>query len=120
MFACGCECVCVVPGLVSVVRVLQFPQSHLYNIDLFNEMNPSSNDPTYLHSISSAVYSALKAADDKAVWVMQGWLFANNPEFWGDAQIKAFLSGVPPESMLMYEGLMGFLERVCLYVWDLL
>ncbi len=82
--------------LLHVAPQLPF-NSHLYNIDLYNEMNPSSNDPAYLKSISSAVYGALKAADADAVWVMQGWLFANNPDFWGDEQIRAFLSGVPSE-----------------------
>ncbi len=40
----------------------------------YNEMNPSSNDPAYLHSVSSAVYAALSAADADAVWVMQGYV----------------------------------------------
>jgi hypothetical protein len=42
-----------------------------YSIDLYNEMNPSSNDPAYLHSVSSAVYASLSAADEDAIWVMQ-------------------------------------------------
>ena len=58
---------CLNPSLTLHVRAI----SAQYSIDLYNEMNPSSNDPAYLHSVSSAVYAALQSADPDAVWVMQ-------------------------------------------------
>jgi len=45
--------------------------SHIYNIDTYNEVNPSSNDPNYLNSAGAAVYNSLIAADPDAVWLMQ-------------------------------------------------
>ena len=39
--------------------------------DTFNEMPPSSSDPTYLASAAKAVYSSMTLADPEAIWLMQ-------------------------------------------------
>lgn len=54
----------------------------------FNEMRPSSSDPSYLSAISAAVYSAMAAADPGCVWIMQAWLFFSDSGFWQPPQIK--------------------------------
>eukprot|EP00898_Chlorokybus_atmophyticus_P008383 jgi/Chlat1/8546/Chrsp82S07976 len=77
--------------------------SHYYQIDLFNELKPRSRDPEYIRNISRSVYKALIAADPQAIWVMQGWFFAYDPDTWGDEQVLAFLSGVPTGRLLVLD-----------------
>jgi len=79
---------------------------HLYNCDTFNENKPISSDPTYLKSISSAVFLSMRAADPLATWIMQDWLFldTNTPGgFWTPPAIAAFLSGVPDDGMIVLD-----------------
>ena len=76
---------------------------HLYNCDLYNEMSPPSNSTAYLGDVSRGVYAAMVAADETAVWVMQGWLFHNSPSFWQPAQMKAMLHAVPHGRMLILD-----------------
>ena len=42
--------------------------NHIYNADIFNEMNPRSSNVTYLANTSRAVYEALIQKDPDAVW----------------------------------------------------
>ena len=76
------------------IQTKYYNTTHIYQCDTYNEMVPPTNDPNYLKSSSSAVYNAMAAADSGAVWLMQGWLFSNNPGFWTDPTIKAYLSGM--------------------------
>lgn len=76
---------------------------HLYSADTFNENEPPSNDSTFLSELSARVYDGMKGADPKAVWVMQGWLFFSDREFWHDEQIRALLSAVPNEHMIILD-----------------
>jgi alpha-N-acetylglucosaminidase len=45
----------------------------------------------------------MKAADSKAVWVMQGWLFYSDRKFWKAPQIKALLDAVPDQHMILLD-----------------
>jgi alpha-N-acetylglucosaminidase len=81
----------------------QFGASKLFNSDTFNEMLPASNDPTYLAQTSAAVYAALAAYDNSAIWLMQGWLFVNDPGFWKQPQIQAYLAGAPDNGTLILD-----------------
>ncbi|CAE7860256.1 NAGLU [Symbiodinium sp. KB8] len=74
---------------------------HIYQTDTYNEMNPRSTDLTYLASSSKAVIDAMEAADKDAVWLMQGWLFLSS--FWSTDRIKAYLSGVANEKMIILD-----------------
>lgn len=53
----------------------QFGNDHYFNTDTYNEMDPRSNDTTYLADTNKAIYDAMSAVDSEAVFVMQGWLF---------------------------------------------
>src|SRR5690606_12206811 len=55
---------------------------HLYSADTFNENVPPTTDSTYLNDISKKVFSSMAAADPKAVWIMQGWMFHYNRSYW--------------------------------------
>ncbi|MFC6998229.1 alpha-N-acetylglucosaminidase [Rufibacter roseus] len=80
-----------------------FGTDHFYSADTFNENRPPSNDSTFLSNISKKVYQSMAAADPKAVWVMQGWLFHFSPEFWKPIQVQALLNAVPHENMVILD-----------------
>ncbi|MBW7864423.1 MAG: alpha-N-acetylglucosaminidase [Candidatus Hydrogenedentes bacterium] len=81
----------------------QFGTDHLYASDTFIEMSPPSNDPAFLDAMGKAVHGAMRAGDPDAVWVMQGWLFVNNPDFWQPPQAKALLDSVADDRMLVLD-----------------
>ena len=49
--------------------------SSVYTLDQYNENDPFSGDLDYLRNVTSNTYASLKAADENAVWMLQGWLF---------------------------------------------
>jgi alpha-N-acetylglucosaminidase len=81
----------------------QFGTDHLYASDTFIEMRPPSNNPQFLAAMGKSVYEAMRAGDPQAVWVMQGWLFVNDPEFWKPPQGRALLSAVPDDHMILLD-----------------
>lgn len=52
---------------------------------------------------SPLIHSSFLTVDPQAIWLMQGWLFVNNPEFWKPPQIKALLNGVPQGRMIVLD-----------------
>jgi alpha-N-acetylglucosaminidase len=80
-----------------------FGTDHLYASDTFIEMSPPSNDPAFLDAMGKSVFAAMQQADPDAVWVMQGWLFINNPNFWKPPQAKALLTSVPDDRLLVLD-----------------
>lgn len=76
---------------------------HLYSADTFNENEPPSDDPAFLSDLSRKVYDGMKSADPEATWVMQGWLFYSDREFWRPAQIRALLDAVPDDHMIILD-----------------
>ncbi|XP_075767301.1 alpha-N-acetylglucosaminidase [Pelodiscus sinensis] len=83
--------------------IREFGTDHVYGADTFNEMSPRSSDPAYLSGISAAVFKSMTGADPDALWLMQGWLFASQPDFWQPAQVRALLRGVPLGRMLVLD-----------------
>ncbi|MGW8256366.1 MAG: alpha-N-acetylglucosaminidase TIM-barrel domain-containing protein, partial [Thermoguttaceae bacterium] len=81
----------------------EFGTDHLYASDTFIEMRPPSNDPAFLATMSKSIHEAMRAADPKAVWVMQGWIFSNAPDFWKPAQTKALLGAVADDRMILLD-----------------
>ena len=81
----------------------EFGTDHLYSADTFNENVPPTNDSTYLDGMSKKVFNSMVAADPKAIWVMQGWMFHYNNKFWQPQQIKALLNAVPNEQMIVLD-----------------
>ncbi|MEO2061912.1 MAG: alpha-N-acetylglucosaminidase [Christiangramia sp.] len=83
--------------------IATYGTDHLYTSDTFNENEPPSNDPDFLGKVSNKVYQSMAAADPEAVWIMQGWLFHFQREFWQPAQIKAMLNAVPDDKMIILD-----------------
>lgn len=80
-----------------------FGSDHLYAADTFIEMQPPSSEPAFLDGMAKAVFAAMQAADPQAVWVLQGWLFVNNPAFWQPPQARALLGAVPDDRLLVLD-----------------
>ena len=78
--------------------------SHIYTLDQYNENSPFSGDLGYLHNVSSNTLNSLRAADPKAIWLMQGWLFFSDSAFWTMDRIASYLGGVPGnDSMILLD-----------------
>jgi len=76
---------------------------HFYSADTFNENEPPSDEPSYIAEMGKRVYEGMKSADPDAVWLMQGWLFYSDKEFWKAPQIKALLVAVPDDKMIILD-----------------
>uniref|UniRef100_T1JFM2 Alpha-N-acetylglucosaminidase n=1 Tax=Strigamia maritima TaxID=126957 RepID=T1JFM2_STRMM len=79
----------------------EFGTNHIYNCDVFNEMEPQSGDLNYLRRVGNATFSAMTSADSKAIWLMQGWLF--NSVFWLPERAEALLTSVPIGKMIVLD-----------------
>lgn len=80
-----------------------FGTDHLYAADPFNEINPPSNDSTFLAGMGHAIYAAMQSADSSATWVIQAWFLVNDAKFWQDPQAQAMLGAVPDDRMLVLD-----------------
>lgn len=80
-----------------------FGTDHLYAADPFNEINPPSNDSTFLAGMGHAIYAAMRSADSSATWVIQAWFLVNDAKFWQDPQAQAMLGTVPDDRMLVLD-----------------
>jgi alpha-N-acetylglucosaminidase len=56
-----------------------------------------------LAAYGERLYASITAAAPRATWVMQGWLFGADKAFWTPEAIRAFLSRVPDERMLILD-----------------
>ncbi len=84
-------------------QIEEFGTDHFYASDTFIEMTPPSDDPAFLKKMGQLVFSNLRSADPKAIWVMQAWIFFNNSKFWKPPQTEALFSGVPDNGMLVLD-----------------
>ena len=77
--------------------------SHYYSIDLFNELQPANTSADYLKANTQNVVASLRNEDPEAVWIMQGWLFAHDPETWNSTTIPALLSGANDDELIVLD-----------------
>jgi len=80
-----------------------FGTDHLYAADPFNEINPPSNDSTFLAGMGRAIYAAMQSGDSRATWVIQAWFLVYGAKFWQDPQAEALLGAVPDDRMLVLD-----------------
>ncbi|KAL3835156.1 hypothetical protein ACJIZ3_009892 [Penstemon smallii] len=76
--------------------------SHIYNCDTFDENTPPTDDPEYISSLAAAIFRGMESGDDIAVWLMQGWMFTDDP-FWKPPQMKALLHSVPVGKLVVLD-----------------
>ncbi|PVI06290.1 glycoside hydrolase family 89 protein, partial [Periconia macrospinosa] len=75
--------------------------TQFYTLDQYNENDPFSGDTDYLRNVTHGTWQSIKAANPSAVWVMQGWLFTSNADFWTNKRIEAYLSGVEEDNDML-------------------
>ena len=80
-----------------------FGTDHLYAADPFNEIDPPSNDSTFLAGMGKAIYRAMSSADSNATWVIQAWFLVYGAKFWQHPQAQALLGAVPDDRMLVLD-----------------
>lgn len=81
----------------------EFGTDHYYNVDLFNEMTPPTRDLIYLANSGKAVFDSLIETDPLATWVMQGWLFHHDQNYWQIPQAKALITSVPLGKLIVLD-----------------
>lgn len=64
---------------------------------------PAAQRDARLAQYGEAIYRSIAQANPKATWVMQGWLFGADREFWQPEAIAAFLSRVPDERLMVLD-----------------
>ncbi|KAH9515418.1 hypothetical protein Btru_014406 [Bulinus truncatus] len=80
----------------------EYGTDHIYNTDTFNEMTPTSSDPSYIRMAGQAVFGGMSAGDSQAVWLMQGWLFGDT-SYWKPDLVKALVTSVPQGRMIILD-----------------
>ena len=53
----------------------EYGTDHVFNMDTYNEMNPSNTDLDFLADTNEAIYVAMSSVDPDGIFLMQGWLF---------------------------------------------
>lgn len=87
----------------------EFGKADFYLSDSFNEMRlPVDKDDTegkhrILSEYGKAIYSSIAAGNPDAVWVTQGWTFGYQHDFWDPESLKALLSEVPDDKMIIID-----------------
>jgi alpha-N-acetylglucosaminidase len=56
-----------------------------------------------LAAYGKAIHAAFRQARPDAVWVMQGWLFGADPQFWDEAAIAAYFNDVPDGGVMVLD-----------------
>jgi len=56
-----------------------------------------------LAAYGQAIHDTFAKARPDAVWVMQGWLFGADPQFWDEAAIAAYFSKVPDGGVMVLD-----------------
>ncbi|MGL5318759.1 MAG: alpha-N-acetylglucosaminidase TIM-barrel domain-containing protein, partial [Bacteroidales bacterium] len=87
----------------------EFGKNDYYLADSFNEMEipfpPVGTKERYelLTSYGDKLYRSIRDANKDAVWVMQGWMFGYTRNIWEPETLKALLSKVPDDKMLLLD-----------------
>ena len=87
----------------------EFGNAKYYLSDSFNEMKlpVDKGDVEGKHSLlaqyGEAIYKSIAAGDPDAVWVTQGWTFGYQHDFWDKESMKALLSRVPDDKLIIVD-----------------
>jgi alpha-N-acetylglucosaminidase len=84
----------------------EFGKGKYYLVDSFNEMAlPQTGQPVteLLANYGDAIYKSILAGNPDAVWVIQGWMFGFQRNIWNKDTVKALLSKVPDDKMLILD-----------------
>lgn len=97
-------------GLFLTEYEKEFGKGKFYLADNFNEMEvpraPGETESALLTKLSNygnAVYQSIKSVNPDAVWVMQGWTFPYNGDFWTYDRLNALVSRAPDDKLLILD-----------------
>lgn len=80
-----------------------FGSDHIYGVDPFNEMELPSLDEDYLADVSRKIYDSMAQVDPKARWLQMTWMFYFSRHIWTPGRIKAFLSAIPDDRLILLD-----------------
>ncbi|MFG4004187.1 alpha-N-acetylglucosaminidase [Flavobacterium aquidurense] len=83
-----------------------YGHSDFYLADSFNEITPPVSEEHKYEELSDygkTIFETINEASPGATWVMQGWLFGDNKEFWTKEATSAFLSKVPNDRLMIQD-----------------
>ena len=83
--------------------IKEFGTDHIYSIDPFNEMKLPSEDPAYLATVAKGIYSTLTGVDSQAIWLQMTWMFYFDKATWTPERVKAFLTAVPYDRLILLD-----------------
>ena len=81
----------------------EYGMSHFYGTDPFNEISPPSWEPSYLASVSQAIYGGMSKVDPEAVWLQMAWTFYHDRKHWSDERLSAMINAVPHGRMVLID-----------------
>ena len=76
---------------------------HHYAVDPYIESLPPTTSPDQLAEHAGAIYSAMRAADPDAVWILQGWPFHYRKAYWTEERVRSLLSQVPEDRLILLD-----------------
>ena len=77
--------------------------THIYGLDLFNEIDPPCITPEYLNKVSQLTWESLQKSDPDAIWLQMAWTFYHDSDIWSNEIIQAYLDPVPKGRMLLLD-----------------
>lgn len=80
-----------------------FGRSHIYGADPFNELDPPDWEPDYLARAARLTYESMARFDPEAVWLQMAWVFYHKRKHWTPERLRAYLTAVPEERLLMLD-----------------
>lgn len=80
-----------------------YGNSNIYGIDPFNELDPPSWEPDYLAKAAKNIYKSVEEINPDAIWLQMTWLFYHKKKNWTSERIKAYLTAVPKDRLLLLD-----------------
>jgi alpha-N-acetylglucosaminidase len=84
----------------------EFGKNDYYIADSFNETEIPQTGKSVTELMADygeAIYQSIKSGNPDAVWVIQGWMFGFQRDNWSKENVKALLSRVPDDKMIILD-----------------
>lgn len=80
-----------------------FGTDHIYGVDPFNEVDPPSWNVDSLGMMAKHIYNSIAVVDPQAKWLQMTWLFYADSKHWDSPHIKAYLTSVPQNRLILLD-----------------
>jgi len=98
----------------------EYGPTQYYLVDTFNEMTVPARAGHVREDVARfarAVYEGIAAGNPDGVWVMQAWICRNEPKFWDDATLRAFLDVIPDDRLILLDYSSDYLAALDKDAW---